>query len=54
MGIWHKGIPLVVRIRDVVVQPQTVGITFQVEDVRVAIAVGIVWHALQATALLIA
>jgi len=34
------GIPLVVRIRPVVVQPETVLIPFQLEDIRIAAAVG--------------
>ncbi|MGB7957626.1 MAG: hypothetical protein WCF77_02175 [Minisyncoccia bacterium] len=44
------GIPLVRGIRPVVVQPQTVLVPFQVEDVRVAVAIGSVRHAIRATA----
>ena len=47
------GIPPVVGIRPIVVQPQTIGIAFQVEDVRVVVAVGIAWQAICATARLI-
>lgn len=34
-------IPLVVGFRPIVVQPQTVVVAFQLEDVRVAIGVGV-------------
>ena len=44
------GIPLVLGIRPVVVQPQTVFIAFDVEDVRVAVAIGSVRRAIRATA----
>lgn len=35
------GIPLVVRLRPIVVQPQLVRIAFHVEDARIAIRVGL-------------
>ena len=35
------GIPPIVRIRPIVVQPQTVLIAFQLEHVRIAIGVGL-------------
>ena len=44
------GIPLVARIRPIVVQPQAVVVAFHIEDVRVAIAVGSVRHAIRTTA----
>ena len=43
-------IPLVVRIRPIVIQPQTILIPFQLEDVRIAIGVSSVWCAIYNTA----
>ena len=43
-------IPRVRRLRPVVVEPDPVRIAFQVEQVRIAIGVGIVWYAVKATA----
>ncbi|MEN9654124.1 MAG: hypothetical protein RL235_236 [Chlamydiota bacterium] len=45
------GIPLVVRFRPVVVQPRTILIAFNVEDVRVPVGVGFAWYATRITAL---
>ena len=36
------GIPLVVRLRPIVVQPQTINVSFQLEDIGIAIPVGAV------------
>ena len=47
------GIPLVARIRPIVVQPQAVLVAFEFENVRVAVAVGFVRCAIRATARLI-
>jgi hypothetical protein len=47
------GIPLVRGIRPVVVQPQPIVVAFQVEDVRIAIAIGFVRRAIRTTAHLI-
>ncbi len=44
------GVPLVARIRPIVVQPQTVFVPFQVENVRVAVTVSYVRRAIRATA----
>lgn len=55
-GTKHKivlGIPLVPRISPIVVQPQTIVVAFQVEDVRIAIGVCFVRYAILATARLI-
>jgi hypothetical protein len=46
-------IPLIVGFRPIVVQPQTVGVAFHVENVRVAIAIGFVRRAIVSTARLI-
>ena len=35
-------IPVVVRFRPIVIQPQAITITFQIEDIRIAIRVGAV------------
>jgi hypothetical protein len=43
-------IPPVVRLGPILVQPQTVIVAFQVEDVRVAIPVSDVWRAIRTTA----
>lgn len=37
-------------IRPIVVEPETILIAFQLEDVRVTIGVGSVWHAIYITA----
>ena len=42
-------IPMILRVRPVVVQPRAVLIAVHVEDVRVAIRVGIVRRAVRAT-----
>ena len=42
-------IPLVVGFRPIVVQPQTVVVAFQLEDVRVAVRVGVVRHVIRDT-----
>jgi hypothetical protein len=44
------GIPVFVRFRPIVVEPQTVVIVFQLEDVRIAVGVGSVRTAINATA----
>ncbi len=46
------GIPPVVRLRPIVVQPETVVIAFAVEDVRVPVGIGSVQCAIQGTACL--
>jgi len=46
------GIPCVVRIRPIIVQPQTVIIAFHIEDVRVTIAIDSMHRAVTATACL--
>jgi len=46
-------IPPVVRISPVIVQPRTISIAFQPENIRVAVRVGFVKRAIYATALLI-
>jgi len=43
-------IPLVRRPRPIVVQPQAAFVPFEVEDVRVAVAIGSVRRAIRATA----
>ena len=43
-------IPLIVRFRPIVVQPQTVIIVFQLEDVGIAVGVGLVRPAFRNTA----
>ena len=45
-------IPLIVRIRPIVVEPQPVLVAFELEDVRIAIRVGSVWRAIRSTACL--
>jgi hypothetical protein len=42
-------VPIIVRVRDIVIQPQAVVIAVHVEDVRIAIAIGSVRHAIRAT-----
>ncbi len=48
------GIPPVTRVRPIVVQPETVFVAFQVENIRVAVAVSNVWRAIFTTARLVA
>ena len=47
------GVPVVVRFRPVVVQPQTVSIAFHVENVGIAVTVRIVRGAITTTACLV-
>ena len=45
-------IPMIARIRPIVVEPQALIIAFQVEHVRIPVAVRNVWRAIYATAYL--
>lgn len=46
-------IPLIIRFRPIVVQPQAIVVVFQLEDVRVALGVGFVRYAIHDTAHLV-
>lgn len=43
-------IPLIARLRPIVIEPQTILIALDLEDVRVPVGVGSAWHAIWSTA----
>ena len=49
---YKAGTPPVVRIRPIVVEPQPILVSFEVEDVRVAVGIGSVRRAIRGTACL--